>query len=187
MSEKIFCSFQLGVCDKDKYDNLDADSSVYDILQEKPEPAQTNDFINNLYREQSHLFKTQGRETIKIAMVSDFHLDYGYTTGANADCGKPLCCRNDSGKPTKPEDAAGKWGDYRCDLNEVTFHNLMSFIKDDVKPDLVFWGGDSIPHNVDSLTFESNVEIMKNVTTEVQKGLEGLRIYPTIGNHDTYP
>jgi len=97
-------------------------------------------------------------------MISDLHLDYGYTVGASADCGKPLCCRNDSGKPTKAEDAAGKWGDYRCDLNEATYLSLMSFVKDEIKPDVILWGGDSIPHNLDSLTFESNVEIMKNVT-----------------------
>jgi hypothetical protein len=56
-----------------------------------------------------------------------------------------------------------------------------------MEPDVVLWGGDSIPHNIDTLTFKSNVDIMKNITAEVFSGLEGIRIYPTIGNHDTYP
>jgi len=28
---------------------------------------------------------------------------------------------------------------------------------------------------------------MKDVTAGVYKGLEGIKVYPTIGNHDTYP
>ena len=58
---------------------------------------------------------------------------------------------------------------------------------EEVKPDVVFWGGDSVPHNVDSLDFDSNVAIMKNTTKIVSDGLRDLRIFPTIGNHDTYP
>jgi len=119
--------------------------------------------------------------------MSDLHLDYDYTQGASNDCGKPLCCRSDSGKTDDPSKMAGKWGDYKCDLNKPTFDTLLAYIKDEISPDAVLWGGDSIPHNIDSLTFATNVEIMKNVTTEVILGLDGLKIYPTIGNHDTYP
>lgn len=64
---------------------------------------------------------------------------------------------------------------------------MLAYIKDVIKPDAVLWGGDSIPHNIDTLTFATNVQIMKNVTAEVIMGLDGLKIYPTIGNHDTYP
>ena len=64
---------------------------------------------------------------------------------------------------------------------------MLEYISEELKPDVVFWGGDSVPHNVDSLTFDSNVEIMKNTTKIVSDGLDGFRVYPTIGNHDTYP
>lgn len=64
---------------------------------------------------------------------------------------------------------------------------MLDHIKNVIKPDLVFWGGDSIPHNVDSLTEERNIEIMKLATKQVTEGLEGIKIYPCIGNHDTYP
>jgi len=49
------------------------------------------------------------------------------------------------------------------------------------------WGGDTIPHNIDTLTFETNVAIMKKVSQEMAEGLEDIRIFPTIGNHNTYP
>jgi sphingomyelin phosphodiesterase len=120
-------------------------------------------------------------------MISDLHMDYDYTPGMNNDCGKPLCCRSDSGLPASPEHAAGKWGDFKCDTTVHTLKSLFEHITDEIKPDMVFWGGDSIPHNLDSLTFETNVHIMKNVTKDVAEGLSTFKIYPTIGNHDTYP
>jgi len=44
-------------------------------------------------------------------------MDFDYTPGMSNDCGKPLCCRSDSGLPQMNGGAAGKWGDYKCDLN----------------------------------------------------------------------
>lgn len=119
--------------------------------------------------------------------MSDLHIDYDYTEGMSSDCNKPLCCRSDSGAPDSPDKAAGKWGNYQCDLNEIALKNMLEFIKDELKPDLLLWGGDSIPHNVDSITLESNVQIMKNITKAVVDGLEGIKVYPAIGNHDTFP
>lgn len=124
---------------------------------------------------------------MKFAFISDLHIDYDYVVGADNDCGKPLCCRSDSGIAPSEERSAGKWGDYSCDLNVNTLNSLLSHIKDEIKPDFVLWAGDSIPHNLDSLTFDSNVEIMKNVTKQVVEGLKGITIIPAIGNHDTYP
>lgn len=187
LSETTFCTFELNLCDMDKWIRRDVKEEVFKLLTQKPEMVKDNNYVNNLYDEHRHLFKSPGRETIKIAMMSDLHIDYDYLEGASNDCGKPLCCRSDSGPGTSPKNTAGKWGDYRCDLNTIALDSLLSFIKDEVKPDVVFWGGDSIPHNVDTLTLESNVEIMKNITAQVTAGLEGLKIYPTIGNHDTYP
>lgn len=56
---------------------------------------------------------------------SDLHIDYGYTEGSDNDCGKPLCCTVDSGPAPTKERTAGKWGDYKCDLNELVFKNML--------------------------------------------------------------
>ena len=114
-------------------------------------------------------------------------MDFDYQPGMSSDCGKPLCCRSDSGPAKDEGDKAGPWGDYNCDLNTKAMKSMLNFIKDGIQPEAVLWGGDSIPHNVDSLNFEDNVNILKNVTEIVAKELDGIRIYPTIGNHDTYP
>ena len=65
--------------------------------------------------------------------------------------------------------------------------SLLSYINDEIQPDVALWGGDSIPHNIDTLVLENSVEIMKNVSAEVIGTIKNARIYPTIGNHDTYP
>jgi len=64
---------------------------------------------------------------------------------------------------------------------------LLDHISNDVKPAAVFWGGDSVPHNLDSLNMITNVNIMRNTTKLVADGLEGYDVFPTMGNHDTYP
>jgi sphingomyelin phosphodiesterase len=72
-----------------------------------------------LYRSNDHFQKPRGsdKEYIKIALMSDLHMDFDYTVGMSNDCGKPLCCRSDSGLPQMNGQAAQKWGDYKCDLN----------------------------------------------------------------------
>jgi len=97
-------------------------------------------------------------------MISDIHISYDYVIGANNDCGNPLCCRSDSGMGKDAATRAGKWGDYKCDIPARTLESMLGYIKDEIKPDTVFWGGDSVPHNIETLTLESNVEVIKNVT-----------------------
>jgi hypothetical protein len=49
------------------------------------------------------------------------------------------------------------------------------------------WAGDSISHNIDSLTLETNIDHMVKVTEMVQTGLKDVPIWAAIGNHDNYP
>ena len=87
-----------------------------------------------------------------MVLMSDLHLDYEYTAGNSINCGHPICCRNDSGLPADPSDAAGKWGAYACDTPPIRFENMMEYIKEEIKPDGVLWTGDSVPHNAESQT-----------------------------------
>lgn len=130
--EKLMCVFNLNLCQSLDYNPRSLRQDVFDILQTKSEVAKQNDFINKLYDQNRNDFSKPGRETIKIAMMSDLHIDYQYTIGNDNDCGKPLCCRVDSGLAPTKERAAGKWGDYRCDLNEITMKNMLEFINDEI-------------------------------------------------------
>ena len=37
--------------------------------------------------------------TLRVLHVSDIHVDLNYTEGAEADCGEPICCRQNSTEP----------------------------------------------------------------------------------------
>lgn len=65
----------------------------------------------------------------RVLHISDVHIDPFYIEGANAECGEPLCCREESGQPKSPEKASGLWGDYRnCDMPMRTLENMLSHI-----------------------------------------------------------
>lgn len=119
-------------------------------------------------------------------LFSDLHVDYKYTEGNSNTCGRALCCRSDSGLPSKPSEAAAQWGDFNCDLPAPTMRVILDHMKE-MKPDAIFWTGDSIPHNLATLNKDENIQIMKDVTKEIGDRLDGISIYPSIGNHDTYP
>jgi hypothetical protein len=153
-SAKNWCSFRWQVCETDKYKPVDLDAWVDNKINEKTDLAKSNDFVNNLYE----TIKDK-KGDVKVAVISDLHMDYDYTPGMATGCDKPVCCRSDSGLPKDPSKGAGKWGDYNCDLNERMLLTLLDKVRS-LKPDAVLWVGDTIPHNLDSLTFKSNVEII---------------------------
>lgn len=183
LSDENLCTFNLRVCDTDKYKAIDVDQWVADKVSEKSEVAKSNDFVDKLYQS---LGDKEG--DVKIAIISDLHIDYDYTPGMSKECGKPVCCRSDSGLPKDPSKAAGKWGDYKCDLNERMLLTMLDKIRS-MNPDVVFWVGDTIPHNLESLTFEGNVQIMTNVTNLIKEYFfdSGINVVPVIGNHDSFP
>ena len=81
--------------------------------------------------------------------VSDFHADPWYVEGAIANCVGRYCCRNDSLAGTAAPKYAGKFGtlDGPCDIPLVTVTNTLEYIRDVVKPDVLFWTGDNSPHD----------------------------------------
>ena len=64
---------------------------------------------------------------------------------------------------------------------------MLSFINETVKPDFLIWGGDSVPHNVESQSAEDNINVIMNATKQITNALPETKTYVTIGNHDTYP
>lgn len=184
LNEEVACTFILNICDTDKWKAVDLDQWIEDLLKDKPEGVQNNDFVNQQYLAMP---KKDKGDLIKLALISDLHMDWDYTPGMNSVCQMPVCCRSSSGLPATPDNAAGKWGDYNCDIPPRTLQSLLDHISHEVKPDAVFWGGDSIPHNLESLHEDSSVAILKNTTQMVADGLKGYSIFAAMGNHDTYP
>lgn len=96
--------------------------------------------------------------------LSDLHLDLEYTEGTLANCDGYLCCRTDVGYPTKPGDvAAGKWGGSNCDMPMRTLQSMLSYISEEIKPDMLIWTGDNSAHNV----WDNTVEEITNYTITI--------------------
>ncbi|XP_050322957.1 sphingomyelin phosphodiesterase isoform X1 [Bactrocera neohumeralis] len=125
----------------------------------------------------------------KVLHISDTHYDPHYVEGSNANCNEPLCCRLSSGRPSNPNDAAGKWGDYRkCDTPKRTVDNMLEHIADTHKDiDYILWTGDLPPHDVWNQTKEENLEIIKETVRQMTEKFPGIPIFPALGNHESAP
>ena len=106
----------------------------------------------------------------------------------DAECSMPLCCRAENGLPSDPSKGAGEWGSYNCDPPHNTITNLFHFLKDEIKPDVLFWTGDMTPHNVWENSMEE-VAMYQNVLSKEMQDIFGddFMVYPLQGNHDVWP
>lgn len=155
------CERELRLCNQENQTTVDLNKELFYITNNKSEAAKSNNFVNNLYAQ----MKVERANLVKVVLMSDLHVDYSYTPGAKIECGKPLCCRTDSGMAQAGERAAGIWGDYGCDLSPTLLTSMLQYINQEIKPSAVLWGGDSVPHNLDSLTQREVVSIMQKVTS----------------------
>ena len=105
-------------------------------------------------QDKANLMTERRQDLIAVAIISDLHVEFDYLPGSSNKCGDILCCRSRSGAPKSQEDVAGFWGDYRCDIPVYTLESMLGQIRDQIKPDAVFWLGDSISHNVGTLSAE---------------------------------
>jgi len=139
------CSRVLGMCDP-VFKDLNQSDYISRVMSDKPEHLKTNDFVDKLY--ESIAASTQPRKTFLAAHFSDVHVDLLYKEGTNANCNMPLCCRAENGIPADPKDAARKWGEYQCDTTHAVVTKMFEFLRDEIKPDVLFWTGDMSPHSV---------------------------------------
>jgi sphingomyelin phosphodiesterase len=142
--------------------------------------------VNRLY--DSLKADSKPRKTFKAAHYSDVHVDHSYKEGTKANCNMPLCCREENGIPADPKDAARKYGDYNCDTAPIVLQMMFEYIRDEIKPEVLFWTGDMSPHNVWENSHEEVAEVNYVVAKQMQEIFgESLMIYPLQGNHDVFP
>lgn len=69
-------------------------------------------------------------QTFSFLQITDVHADLQYLANSNANCGYPVCCRQNDAN-VLPTDKAGYWGDYRrCDTPLSTVRNALKRISD---------------------------------------------------------
>lgn len=107
-----------------------------------------------------------------IVHLADLHIDWKYRPGSNADCGRPLCCRDDDDNRTM---GAEFWGDFRtCDIPRWTAEAILDYLVQTEKTiDWIYFTGDIAPHDVWQQTKTKDLEEI-SLTTELLR-----RKFPT--------
>lgn len=139
------------------------------LTKSKPDHIKNNDFMNKLYQGPK-----SEKETIKFVQFTDAHLDKEYLVGSKTDCNFILCCRSDSSHKFNRENStqAGYWGsfgDFGCDIPIRTFDSMVNFVADVIKPDVVLWTGDVVPHDIWNQSLD-HVKIYMDELERVFKG-----------------
>lgn len=66
---------------------------------------------------------------------------------------------------------------------------MLSYVKEEIKPDMFIWTGDNSAHNVWSNTNEEVTEYTIAITEEIKAYFvdTGITVMAVQGNHDTWP
>lgn len=65
---------------------------------------------------------------------------------------------------------------------------MLTYIRDEVKPDILIWTGDTVPHDLWGMSTESVINDVTKVSNIISNILGNTTvIYPSVGNHDAYP
>ncbi|KAJ7913871.1 sphingomyelin phosphodiesterase [Mycena leptocephala] len=128
-------------------------------------------------------FASTGKTPFQVVHFSDVHVDrneFEAQAGSDANCKKPICCRNFADEIKPPSEPAGPFGNRNCDspvglaksmLEEISAHHTWSIFTGDVAEAAVWSRSDSG---------------FRSINRELGAALNG-PVFPTIGNHDAAP
>ncbi|EKM49763.1 uncharacterized protein PHACADRAFT_106798 [Phanerochaete carnosa HHB-10118-sp] len=132
-------------------------------------------------------FKSTGKLPFQVIHISDVHIDRFYTLDSEANCTKPICCRNfadETGPPTEP---AGPNGNSHCD-SPVTLADSMLEAAQRIGSTAKFtlFTGDVVEHTSWLVTKTEVTNDLEAFNAEMASKLKA-PVYPAIGNHDSVP
>lgn len=124
---------------------------------------------------------TTGESYFNFVQLSDIHLDMKYVEGSSYTCSSQPCCRGAQGAT----DAAGKWGNYNCDLPQETLDSVVTFLATQ-NLDFIIWTGDTAAHDI-SLSKDEKLNSIKAVTNLLWSKFNNIvPVYPIFGNEECY-
>jgi sphingomyelin phosphodiesterase len=180
LDHEYICSSRF-VCQFSHYVELDPDDFARKLLEDKPNNTQIEEFHKKNEK--------ASNKTYKVLHITDLHTDFIYEEGSWGACGDFVCCRNYNGKSPTKQEAAGRWGFVgHCDLPIITVYNFLEHIKNDIKPDIILWTGDSNSHSVWNSTQQETINVVTFLCTLMKDKFNfTMPIYPAIGNHEFFP
>ena len=88
----------------------------------------------------------------------------------------------------KSEQPAGHWGESKCDLPFETANNLLEHLAQNKKEfDWIYWTGDLPAHDDWNQTRSDQQLLLQLLTKQMEFYLGDVKIYPTLGNHESAP
>ncbi|KAH8428809.1 sphingomyelin phosphodiesterase [Aspergillus melleus] len=164
-TSKTFCAHVVGLCD---YPPVQPDH-----LELPPAPSTAT------------RPPPSGQSPIRVAHISDTHVDHAYQPGSNAFCSKPLCCRSwtDDDAPGHNAAPCGPLGDPHGDSPAQLEASMMAAVAA-LDPAFTLYTGDVPAHDI-WMVNQSSVLRDLNSTYDRLGGL-GL-VYAALGNHDAAP
>ncbi|KII87716.1 hypothetical protein PLICRDRAFT_176496 [Plicaturopsis crispa FD-325 SS-3] len=129
-----------------------------------------------------------GREPFQVIHFSDVHIDREYTPNSEANCTKPICCRDfaDQANETTTE-PAGPNGNAKCD-SPVTLADSMleAAQRFGAGARFTIFTGDVVEGAVWLVNKTEVTGDLQDFNSEMASELSA-PVYPVIGNHDTAP
>ncbi|KAF8205435.1 sphingomyelin phosphodiesterase [Mycena galopus ATCC 62051] len=129
-------------------------------------------------------FVSTGKTPFQVVHFSDVHIDQQYAPGSDADCKKPICCRNFADEAVPPKEPAGPFGNPNCDspwvlaqsmLKEISAYHTWSIFTGDVVEAAVWL--------VNRTEVTRDIELFNQAVGVALNG----PVFPAIGNHDSAP
>lgn len=154
------------------------------VLATKPNNLANDDFVDRLYQEIAADPNREQRPTIKFVHFTDIHMDPYYVAGSNKSCTDVICCRASDGFPTDPAEQAAPLGTFGCDVPFDVVTRMGEIINREIKPDVILWTGDIVPHDQNSYTFDYVSGLQRQLANFFRANLSQYPLYPLEGNHD---
>ncbi|XXH00467.1 hypothetical protein Hte_006812 [Hypoxylon texense] len=129
-----------------------------------------------------------GLKPLHVVHFSDIHVDPFYVEGANANCSKPICCREytDGDKTGNTDSPAGPHGEHTCDSPARLEESMYAAIRE-IAPDAAFslFTGDIVDHAVWDTSEPQNARAIRDAYDRMARA--GLVVHGTAGNHEASP
>lgn len=128
---------------------------------------------------------------IQFLHLSDIHFDLEYNPNSPNNCyliDSRLGCCHSYNLAKKPYQNCSKWGDFKCDIPLLFINNTLKWIKENIPElDFIIYTGDSANHNDIRQSIIFNIKTINMVYDLFKFWFGNIKVYNTIGNHDTYP
>ncbi|KIM91286.1 hypothetical protein PILCRDRAFT_507 [Piloderma croceum F 1598] len=133
------------------------------------------------------VWNSSGNAPFQVLHFSDVHIDRQYTPGSEANCTKPICCRNfadDTSTPTLP---AGPNGEPKCDPPVSLADSMLEFAQQTgSSANFSIFTGDVVEAAVWLVNKSEVTNDLQDFNSEMAAKLQA-PVFPSLGNHDVAP